>query len=143
MRSRSCRGTSFREPAPFNAISNVFTELSCPKKRIEITASFHIILKDENHSTQAHRHTHTHTHAMTFTPAASLEYEDDDNNYNSKASQRKGNMHAIFDVLIIVAIVSSVLRIIHPSKFIEKRFLTYIYYTKRYNNIYRSLVHSP
>jgi hypothetical protein len=65
---------------------------------------------------------------MTFTPAASLEYEDDDddNNYNSKASQRKGNMHAIFDVLIIVAIVSTVLRIIHPSKFIEKRFLTYI-----------------
>jgi hypothetical protein len=31
-------------------------------------------------------------------------------------------MHAIFDVLIIVAIVSTVLRIIHPSKFMKNVF---------------------
>jgi hypothetical protein len=73
------------------------------------------------------------TQTMTFTPAASLEDEDDDdnNNNNSKVSQRKGNMHAIFDVLIVVAIVSTVLRIIHPSKFIEKRFFdVHIIYSK-------------
>jgi hypothetical protein len=102
------------------------------KAYIEITASFHITFKDENHSMQAHKHTRTHT--MTLTPAASLEDEDDNNN-NSKVSQRKGNMNAIFDVLIIVAIVSTVLRIIHPSKFIEKRFLIY--------KICRSPVHNP
>jgi hypothetical protein len=52
------------------------------KAYIQITASFHITLKDENHTTQAHIYTR-----MTFTPAASLE---DDYNNNSKVSQRKG-----------------------------------------------------
>jgi hypothetical protein len=45
MHSRSCTGTSLREPASLNTVLNVFTKLSYPKKHIEIAASFHITLK--------------------------------------------------------------------------------------------------
>jgi hypothetical protein len=68
MHSRSCRGTSVREPTPFNAILNVFIELPYQKKRIEITASFHITLKTKIITL---RHADTH---ITLTPAASLEH---------------------------------------------------------------------
>jgi hypothetical protein len=72
MRSRSCRGTSLGEPAPFNTILNVFTGLPCQKKSIEILASFQVTLKMKIIPC---RRIYIHMH-MTFTRAASLEDEE-------------------------------------------------------------------